>query len=114
MALSEDDAVVFFAFQAPDSLPAGYEGLIAHTAGIGAKINCRQRLYWANNSPLGPTSHCQSAGPDESVMQLRTGPIVVCEALAMTVAHKDPKRAVKGLEGLESLRANLLSDKGAA
>jgi hypothetical protein len=47
-------------------------------------------------------------------MQLRTGPIVVCEALAMTVAHKDPKRAVKGLEGLESLRANLLSDKGGA
>jgi hypothetical protein len=45
-------------------------------------------------------------------MQLRTGPIVVCEALAMTLAHKDPKRAVNGLEGLEGLRANLLRDKG--
>ena len=113
MALSEDDAVVFFAFQAPDSLPAGYEGLIAHTAGIGAKSIVVSDSTGPTIRPRADVSLSVSR-PDESVMQLRTGPIVVCEALAMTVAHKDPKRAVKGLEGLESLRANLLSDKGGA
>ena len=44
-------------------------------------------------------------------MQLRTGPLVVCEALAMTLAHKNPEQAVKELEALEDLRANLLNDR---
>jgi hypothetical protein len=36
----------------------------------------------------------------------------VCEALAMTLAHKNPKQAVKSLEELERLRDNLLNNKG--
>jgi DNA-binding MurR/RpiR family transcriptional regulator len=111
MALSEHDAVVFFAFQAPNSLPEGYDGLIKHVAEIGAKSI-------VVSDSTGPTIRPRAdvllsvCRPDEGVMQLRTGPIVVCEALAMTLAHKDPKRVVKGLEGLEGLRANLLTDKG--
>ena len=111
MALSKDDAVIFFAFQAPDSLPEGYEGLIAHAAGIGAKSIIISDSTGPTIRPRADVSLSVSR-PDESVMQLRTGPIVVCEALAMTLAHKDPKRAVKGLEGLEALRANLLKDRG--
>jgi DNA-binding MurR/RpiR family transcriptional regulator len=111
MALGAQDAVVFFAFQAPNSLPEGYEGLMEHVAEIDAKS-----IVISDSS--GPTIRPRAdvllsvSRPDEGVMQLRTGPIVVCEALAMTLAHKDPKRAVNGLEGLEGLRANLLRDKG--
>ena len=111
MSLGEEDAVVFFAFQAPSSLPAGYEGLIAHTSEIGAKSIVISDSTGPTIRPRADVSLAVSR-PDEGVMQLRTGPIVVCEALAMTLAHKDPERAVRGLERLESLRANLLSDKG--
>jgi len=89
----------------------GYEGLIAHAAGIGAKSIVISDSTGPTIRPRADVSLSVSR-PDESVMQLRTGPIVVCEALAMTLAHKDPKRAVKGLEGLEALRANLLKDRG--
>ena len=50
--------------------------------------------------------------PDEGVMQLRTGPLLVCEALAMTLAHKNPERAITGLKELEGLRKNLLNGEG--
>jgi len=111
MALSKDDAVIFFAFQAPDSMPNGYEGLIAHTTGIGAKSILISDSTGPTIQPR-PNISLSVSRPDEGVMQLRTGPIVVCEALAMTLAHKNPERAVKGLERLESLRANLLNGKG--
>lgn len=111
MALNKDDAVIFFAFQAPDSMPNGYEGLIAHTTGIGAKSILISDSTGPTIQPR-PNISLSVSRPDEGVMQLRTGPIVVCEALAMTLAHKNPERAVKGLERLESLRANLLNGKG--
>ena len=46
------------------------------------------------------------------LMQLRTGPLLVCEALAMTLAHKNPERAITGLKELEGLRKNLLNGEG--
>jgi hypothetical protein len=42
-------------------------------------------------------------------MQLRSGPMLVCEALAMTLLHKKSESAVRGLETLEHLRANFFS-----
>jgi hypothetical protein len=41
-------------------------------------------------------------------MQLRSGPMLICEALAMTLLHKKSKKAVRGVESLEHLRANFL------
>ena len=49
--------------------------------------------------------------PNEGVMQLRSGPMLVCEALAMTLLHKKSKKAVQGMEALEHLRANFLRVK---
>jgi len=49
--------------------------------------------------------------PNEGVMQLRSGPMLVCEALAMTLLHKKSKKAVQGMEALEYLRANFLGVK---
>ena len=40
------------------------------------------------------------------------GPLLVCEALAMTLAHKNPERAITGLKELEGLRKNLLNGEG--
>ncbi|KAE9625955.1 RpiR family transcriptional regulator [Sedimentitalea sp. CY04] len=110
MGLRKGDAVIFFAFQAPESLPAGYAGLIAHTARIGAHsiLICDSTGLTARPRP---DITLMVNRPDEGVMQLRTGPMVLCEALAMTLAHKNPERAVDGLEALEILRTNLLNDK---
>ena len=111
MSLSADDVVVFFAFQAPASLPAGYEGLIAYSSEMGAKSIVISDSTGPTIRPRADVTLSVSR-PDEGVMQLRSGPILVCEALAMTLAHKNSERAVTGLEGLESLRKTLLSDKG--
>ncbi len=110
MTLRKDDAVILFAFQAPSSLPAGYAGLIQHCNDIGAS----SVLIGDSTCPTvrpRPDISLSVSRPDEGVMQLRTGPLVVCEALAMTLAHKNPEQAVKELEALEDLRANLLNDR---
>ncbi|MDE0212295.1 MAG: MurR/RpiR family transcriptional regulator, partial [Boseongicola sp.] len=110
MGLGAGDVVLVFAFQVPESLPAGYAGLIQHAAQVGA------RSIVISDS-TGPTLRPRAdltlsvTRPDEGVMQLRTGPMIVCEALAMTLAHLNPERAVAGLEALEVLRQNLMNDK---
>ena len=111
MRLCKDDAVIFFGFQAPDSMPTGYKGLITHTQAIGAKSILISDSTGPTIQPR-PNISLSVSRPDEGVMQLRTGPITVCEALAMTLAHKNPKQAVKSLEELERLRDNLLNNKG--
>lgn len=108
MALRKNDVVVFFAFQAPESLPAGYEGLVDHINAIGAKSIAISDSTGPTIRPR-PDISLSVSRPDEGVMQLRTGPTIVCEALAMTLAHKKPEKAVKGLEALEALRAKLLN-----
>ncbi len=110
MCLSAGDAVVVFAFQTPVSLPSGYEALIEHIKNVGA-------LSIVISDSTGPTLRPRPdillsvARPDEGYMQLRTGPMVVTEALAMTLAHKDSELAVEGLEALEILRGNLSEGK---
>ena len=110
MGLGAGDVVLVFAFQVPESLPAGYAGLIQHAAQVGARS-----IVFSDST--GPTLRPRAdltlsvTRPDEGVMQLRTGPMIVCEALAMTLAHLNPERAVAGLEALEVLRQNLMNDK---
>ena len=97
------DAVVIFAFQAPTSLPSGYAPLIEHSERVGARS-----VVIADST--GPTLRPQPdvllnvSRPDEGSMQLRTGPMLVTEALALAMAHLNPERAIKGLETLENLR----------
>ena len=42
--------------------------------------------------------------PDEAELSMRTAPLLVCEALAITLAHLSPERAVGSSEALEKLR----------
>ncbi|MEO3431469.1 MurR/RpiR family transcriptional regulator [Pelagibius sp. CAU 1746] len=111
IGLREGDAVIGFAFQSLASLPAGYSALLRHIRRVGAKSV-------VVSDSLGPTLRPRPdkllsvSRPDEGEMALRTGPMLVCEALAMTLAHKDPERAVAGLESLEQLRAEFENDEG--
>ena len=111
MSFSGQDSVVFFAFQAPASLPTGYDGLIEHARQLGAKSIIISDSTGPTIRPRGDITLSVSR-PDEGVMQLRTGPLLVCEALAMTLAHKNPERAITGLKELEGLRKNLLNGEG--
>lgn len=103
--LRAKDVVVIFAFQAPISLPEGYAPLIGHARRVSARS-----IVIADAS--GPTLRPRPdvllsvSRPDEGGMQLRSGPMLVTEALAMTLAHVDPKRAIEGLDALEDLRGN--------
>ncbi|EKF20551.1 MurR/RpiR family transcriptional regulator [Nitratireductor pacificus] len=110
MAVRKNDAVVIFAFQAPGSLPAGYGAVIEYVAEIGARSIVISDATGPTLRPR-PDLTLSVTRPDEGEMQLRTGPLLVCEALAMTLAHRDPERAVEGLEALETLRTKLNNHK---
>ena len=110
LGFCKDDAVVLFAFQAPASLPAGYSTLLDHAKQIGAKSIVIADATGTTMRPQPDVTLCVSR-PDEGEMQLRTGPMLVCEALAMTLAHKNPEPTVAGFESLEVLRSKFLSTK---
>ena len=42
---------------------------------------------------------------------MRTAPLLVCEALAITLAHLSPERAVGSSEALEKLRTAFKSEE---
>ena len=50
--------------------------------------------------------------PDEGKLQLRTGPLLVTEAIAMTLAQLNPGQALEGLGDLEELRQKRQSEGG--
>lgn len=109
MNLRKGDAAVIFAFQAPESLPEGYAATINHIAAVGASSIV---ISDASGPTLRPRADVtlSVSRPDESIMQLRTGPMIVCEALAMNLTMKEPQRTVKSLQALEALRASMCED----
>lgn len=110
MGLGKNDVAIIFAFQAPHSLPTGYAAVIEHVAEIGARSVVISDASGPTLRPR-PDVTLSVTRPDEGEMLLRTGPTLVCEALAMTLAHEDPERAVSELEALEALRSKLQNEK---
>ena len=109
VSLRAGDVLVVFAFQGSTSLPAGYAPLTEHTNRVGAKSVVIADTTGPALRPR-PDVLLSVSRPDEGSMQLRSGPMLVVEALAMSVAHLNPKRALEGLEALENLRAGNPAD----
>ena len=105
VGMQADDVAVIFAFQAPVSLPEGYAALIDHAKRIGAKTVVIADATGPTLRPR-PDLLLSVSRPDEGGMLLRTGPMVVTEALAMTLARIEPDRAIEGLSSLDYLRRN--------
>ena len=97
-----------FGFQSAHSLPSGYSALIESARALGAHTIAIGDATILTARPK-PDMALSVSRPDEGVMQLRSGPMLVCEALAMTLLHKKSESAVRGLETLEHLRANFFS-----
>tara|TARA_B100000780_G_scaffold208822_1_gene148928 strand:- start:99 stop:980 length:882 start_codon:yes stop_codon:yes gene_type:complete len=110
VGIQKGDAIVVFGFQSPQSLPSGYSALIESARSLGAHTIAIGDATILTARPK-PDMALSVSRPDEGVMQLRSGPMLVCEALAMTLLHKKSKSAVRGLETLEHLRANFLTAK---
>ena len=72
MSLSADDVVVFFAFQAPASLPAGYEGLIAYSSEMGAKSIVISDSTWPTIRPRADVTLSVSRPDDQYATAFRT------------------------------------------
>ena len=103
VGLRSGDVLVIFAFQVPASLPSGYGALVQHADRIGAKTIVISDATGPTLRPRPNQLLCVSR-PDEGGMQLRTGPLLVTEAIAMTLAQLNPDQALKGLSNLEELR----------
>lgn len=108
VGIQKGDAIVVFGFQSAHSLPSGYSALIESARALGAHTIAIGDATILTARPKSDMVLSVSR-PDEGVMQLRSGPMLVCEALAMTLLHKKSESAVRGLETLEHLRANFFS-----
>lgn len=110
IGMKSGDALVSFAFQSPNSLHAGYSALLNHARSVGAKSV-------VISDSLGPTLRpnpdvlLSVSRPDEAELSMRTAPMLVCEALAITLAHMTPERAVESSEALEKLRRAFRNDE---
>ena len=107
IGIQKGDAIVVFGFQSMNSLPSGYSSLIESAKSIGAHSIAIGDSTILTARPK-PDIVLSVSRPKEGVMQLRSGPMLICEALAMTLLHKKSKKAVRGVESLEHLRANFL------
>ena len=107
IGIQKGDAIVVFGFQSINSLPSGYSSLIESAKSIGAYSIAIGDSTILTARPK-PDLVLSVSRPKEGVMQLRSGPMLICEALAMTLLHKKSKKAVRGVESLEHLRANFL------
>ena len=107
IGIQKGDAIVVFGFQSINSLPSGYSSLIESAKSIGAYSIAIGDSTILTARPK-PDIVLSVSRPKEGVMQLRSGPMLICEALAMTLFHKKSKKAVRGVESLENLRANFL------
>ena len=107
IGIHKGDAIVVFGFQSINSLPSGYSSLIESAKSIGAHSIAIGDSTILTARPK-PDIVLSVSRPKEGVMQLRSGPMLICEALAMTLLHKKSKKAVRGVESLEHLRANFL------
>ena len=107
IGIQKGDAIVVFGFQSINSLPSGYSSLIESAKSIGAHSIAIGDSTILTARPK-PDIVLSVSRPKEGVMQLRSGPMLICEALAMTLLHKKSKKAVRGVESLEHLRANFL------
>jgi len=110
VGIQKGDAIVIFGFQSFNSLPSGYSALIESARGVGAHSIAIGDSTILTTRPK-PDMVLSVSRPNEGVMQLRSGPMLVCEALAMTLLHKKSTKAVQGMEALEHLRANFLGVK---
>jgi len=106
VGMSAKDVAVIFSFQAPESLPEGYAALIGHARNVGARTVVITDATGPTLRPR-PDLLLSVSRPDEGGMLLRTGPMLVTEALAMTLAHIDPECAIAGLEALKKLRKKI-------
>ena len=111
VGLRSGDALVIFAFQAPASLPSGYAALVQHADMVGAKSIVISDATGPTLRPRPNQLLCVSR-PDEGKLQLRTGPLLVTEAIAMTLAQLNPGQALEGLGDLEELRQKRQSEGG--
>ena len=109
IGIQKGDAIVVFGFQSINSLPSGYSALIESARSIGAHSIAIGDSTILTARPK-PDMVLSVSRPKEGVMQLRSGPMLICEALAMTLLHKKSKNAVRGVESLQHLRANFLEN----
>jgi len=110
IGMGRDDALISFAFQSPNSLHAGYSALLKYSHSVGAKSIVISDSLGPTLRP-NPDALLSVSRPDEAELSMRTALLLVCEALAITLAHMSPERAVGSSEALEKLRADFRGEE---
>lgn len=103
LALSKNDAIVSFAFRSKESAPASLPVLFEHAKNLGAKTILVSDTFGVTFRPRPDVMFHATRGEDEEFVTI-IAPMMICDAIALTMMKIDDGRSIESLRSLDELR----------
>lgn len=103
LALSKNDAIVSFAFRSKESAPASLPVLFEHAKNLGAKTILVSDTFGVTFRPRPDVMFHATRGEDEEFVTI-IAPMMICDAIALTMMKIDNGRSIESLRSLDELR----------
>ena len=103
LALSPNDVVFAFAFRSMESAPAGLPVVFDHATKIGAKTILLSDAFGVTFRPRPDVMFHASRGEDQEFVTI-TAPMLICDAIALTMMKIDGGKSLESLKDLNELR----------
>jgi DNA-binding MurR/RpiR family transcriptional regulator len=103
LALSQDDVVFAFAFRSIESAPVSLPAVFDHAKKIGAKTILVSDAFGVTLRPRPDVMFHVSRGEDEEFVTI-TAPMLICDAIALTMMKIDGGKSLESLKDLNELR----------
>jgi DNA-binding MurR/RpiR family transcriptional regulator len=103
LALSKNDVVFSFAFRSKESAPASLPVVFDHAKKLGAKTILVSDALGSTFRPRPDVMFHASRGEDEEFVTI-TAPMLICDAIALTMMKIDGGKSMESLKSLNELR----------
>ncbi len=110
LALSRNDVVFSFAFRSKESAPVSLSVLFDHAKKLGAKTILMSDAFGATFRPRPDVTFHASRGEDEEFVTI-TAPMLICDAIALTMMKIDEGKSIENLKALNELRNTFENDR---
>ena len=103
LALNQNDSVFSFAFRSKESAPASLPVIFDHAKKLGAKTILVSDAFGATFRPRPDVMFHATRGEDEEFVTI-IAPMMICDAIALTMMKIDDGRSIESLRSLDELR----------
>jgi DNA-binding MurR/RpiR family transcriptional regulator len=110
LALSPKDVVFSFAFRSKESAPASLPVIFDHAKKLGAKTILVSDAFGVTFRPRPDVMFHASRGEDEEFVTI-TAPMLICDAIALTMMKIDDGKSIESLKALDELRNTFENDR---